>query len=51
VVNEAISDIYLFCHRCAIIRANNSATVAALISVLNRAANLEEVSTDVKNHD
>lgn len=44
------TDSYLFCHRPVIIRDRNC-TLGKALSELKQAANLEEVSTDVLNHD
>jgi len=43
-------DSYVFCHRPVIIRDKNC-TLGRALSELKQAANLEEVSTDVLNHD
>jgi hypothetical protein len=43
-------DSYIFCHRPVIIRDKNC-TLGRALSELKQAANLEEVSTDVLNHD
>ncbi len=48
--NNTVTDGYLFCHRPVIIRDRNC-TLGTAISELKQAANLEEVSTDVLNHD